>query len=79
MINLKISEKFSENVLKPPCMNFLWNSSIIISYVIVTVQVLTNRCKSKFKTENYQHCMIWPMIRRNRDHFMKKDFLNYTS
>ena len=39
-------------VFKPPCLDFSWNSPIIISYVIEIVQVLTDRCKSKFKTEN---------------------------
>ena len=66
VINLKISGFSLLDIFK--------NSSIIITYVIVIVQVLTNRCKSKFKTENYQVFIIWLIIRSTRDHFFKKIF-----
>ena len=45
-------------VLKPPCLAFLWNSPTISSYAILIVQVLTNRCKSKFKTGNQEICKL---------------------
>ena len=61
-------------VLKPPCLDFLWNSPIITSHVIVIVQVLTNRCMPKFETENQQFCMVQPMVTSNRDPFFKKRF-----
>ena len=66
---------FQKSVLQTPLLgDFFSNNPIIISYVIVIVQVLTNRCKSKFKTDKYQVCMIWPMIKSTRDHFFYKRF-----
>ena len=38
--------------LQPHCLNFFWNSPIIISFVTAIIQVLTNKFKSKFKAEN---------------------------
>ena len=38
--------------LKPTGLTFPWNNPIVIGYVRIIVEVLTNGCKSKFKTEN---------------------------
>ena len=45
---------------------FFWK---VISYVVVIVQIVTNRCKFKFKRENYEVCMIWSILRSARDKF----------
>ena len=53
VLNLKVSGVFFQKlVLKLPWMGFFWIIPIITSYGIVIIQVLINRCKSKFNTEN---------------------------
>ena len=69
-------EEISQTTL-PFRLDFFWNSPIIIRYVIVIVQVLTDRWKSKFKTRNEQVFTIWLMLKNTRDHFfLKKRFPN---
>ena len=47
---------------------------IIISYVIVLVQVLSNKRKSKIKPESQQACMICAVVRSTWDHCFQKTF-----
>ena len=53
-----INQVFSKKVVKPYSLDFPWNNPTIMSYVIVIVQVLTKKYKSKFTTEDQQVYMI---------------------